>query len=226
MSIRGIPFTLWVLAAGVLSLAGCERNASPSGDASGTEQAPMDGTSQAAVEKQIDAFGIVKAKTTHSIVLEFPAVLRQKLVSEGQRAQRTKIAVVEAELERLQEQSNRAYISNDAIVCDVRVGVVSEIGYVEGDLISRERPLCNIIDLDSIIVEASIPEEFIAALKIGSTATVVPIADNARSYEGTVSRIASLATKNNGETVVPVEITLDTGDGFLLPNFNVDVSIH
>jgi hypothetical protein len=41
-----------------------------------------------------------------------------------------------------------------------------------------------------------------------------------------VVRISNLAVKNNGETVVPVEITLAARDGFLVPNFNVDVSIY
>jgi hypothetical protein len=67
------------------------------------------------------------------------------------------------------------------------------------------------------------PEEFIKDVTIGGKAAAVPVADNARSYEGKVTRVSNLAVKVNGETVIPVEITLAARDGFLLPNFNVDV---
>jgi multidrug resistance efflux pump len=326
-----------VLAGVVLLVAGCGKKNESAPPAVGTVAAPPKGTGPAADAKHVDAFGIVKAKTAHTILLEFPAVFEKKLVSEGQKVRRgdvlflfsrpeydaqvkskgyelttarlelkqasfdvqklqeeleiaqddaekaqkdlgdrermfsigatsrsdveesqrtvktrqqkireltrsleqyntsdvnslealkTKIALVEEELARLKEQSNRPYISNETIVCDVREGVVSEIGYTEGDFISKEKKLCSVIDLDSIIVEANVPEEFIKDVTIGSKAAVVPVADNARSYEGKVTRISNLAVKNNGETVIPVEITLAARDGFLLPNFNVDVSIY
>jgi HlyD family secretion protein len=144
----------------------------------------------------------------------------------SQEAQTARIAILEGELERLREQTDRPFIVEETIVCDVREGVVSEIGYDEGDSVSKGKKLCNLIDLDSIVVEAGIPEEFIKDVRIGSAATVVPVADNSRSYEGKVTRISNLAVKNNGETVVAVEITLTDKDGFLLPNFNVDVSIR
>jgi multidrug resistance efflux pump len=144
----------------------------------------------------------------------------------GLDARKAKIAIVERQLARLQEQASRPFIANDAIVCDVREGVVSEIGYSEGDFVSVGKKLCSVSDLGSIIVEANIPEEFIKDVKLGTRATVVPLADNSRSYTGTVTRISNMAGKNNGETIVPVEITLAAADGFLLPNFNVDVSIY
>jgi HlyD family secretion protein len=335
---RGIVFILIaLLLAGALPFIGCGKKEPSTVAASGAESASVNGAGPTADAKHVDAFGIVKAKTSHALFLEFPAVLEKKLVAEGQRvrqgealfrfsreeydalvanksyeltmvrlelgrsvlaqeklrgdleaaqadvdkaqkdlsdkekmlslgavsrsdveelqralkarqqnvrdlarsleeydgsdvssleALKAKISIVEAELERLKEQSGRAYISDGAIVCDVRNGVVSEIGYAEGDFITKAKKLCSIIDLDGIIVEANIPEEFIKDVKIGSAADVVPIADNARTYKGKVTRISSLAVKYNGETVIPVEITLTGMDGFLLPNFNVDVSIY
>jgi multidrug resistance efflux pump len=335
---RAVVFVLSaLLVACILFQSGCGKKDPPTGTGIGTGTASTGGSAPAAEAKHIDAFGIVKPKITHTIFLEFPAVLEKKLVAEGQKvwrgealfrlssreydarvnskrheltmarlelkkagldvkklqedlqaaqddadkaqkdlrdkeelfsmgaasksdveetqrtlkarqqkvrdltrsleeyngsdvnsleAQGAKIAIIEEELERLRDQSDRPYISNNTIVCDVREGVVSEIGYAEGDFISRDKKLCSIIDLDSIIVEANVPEEFIKDVRIGSKAVVVPVADNARSYEGKVTRISSQAMKNNGETVIPVEITLGSRDGFLLPNFNVDVSIY
>jgi HlyD family secretion protein len=336
MNRRGVIFVVSVACiCGILFLAGCGKKDPPVAAAAGSLSARGAGTASGGTH--IDAFGIVMPKTTHAIFLEFPAVLEEKAVSEGQRvrrgdvlfrlsreeydaqveskdyelmmarlelkkadaavqrlqedltaarddeeearkdladregllsmgvesrsgveesrrtlrtrqqavreletsleeyggsdvnsreAQRAKIAILEGERDRLAALSDRPYIAGGAVVCDVREGVVSEIGYDEGDHVSAGKKLCSVIDLDSIVVEAGIPEEFIKDVRIGSAATVVPVADNARSYEGKVTRISSLAVKNNGETVVTVEITLTGRDGFLLPNFNVDVSIR
>jgi multidrug resistance efflux pump len=77
-----------------------------------------------------------------------------------------------------------------------------------------------------MIVEANIPEEFAKDAKVGSRVEIVPVADGSKTYAGTVSRISSLAVKSSGETVIPVEIVIVGTDGFLLPNFNVDVKIY
>ena len=39
-------------------------------------------------------------------------------------------------------------------------------------------------------------------------------------------KIANMALTQNGETVIPVEISIVNSDGFLRPNFNVDVTIE
>ncbi len=140
--------------------------------------------------------------------------------------QRARIALLEGELRQLEEKSSRSYISGNAVVCDVTDGIVSDIGYAAGDSVSKDRKMCSLMDLDSIVVEANVPEEFIKDVHLGSAAEVVPTADNARSYGGSVVRISSLAVKVNGETVIPVEISLKKRDGFLMPNYNVDVTIH
>ena len=144
----------------------------------------------------------------------------------GLEAQKTHIAILEEELARLTDLAHRPFIAIDTVICDLREAVVSDIGYVEGDSITRDKKLCTLIDLDSVIVEANVPEEFYKDVKVGSAASVVPVADTTRRYEGTVTRVSNLATLHNGETVVPVQIKLAAPDAFLLPNFNVDVSIY
>jgi multidrug resistance efflux pump len=140
--------------------------------------------------------------------------------------QRSRISIQENELQELQKQSKRSFISGNAVVSDVADGIVFEIGYTEGDYIGKDKKLCGLLDLDSLIVEANIPEEFAKDAKVGSKADIVPVADTSITYTGTVSRISSLAVKSGGETVIPVEISIDGKDGFLLPNFNVDVKIY
>jgi HlyD family secretion protein len=183
----------------------------------------MGGTPRADVE---EARGTLRTRQQAVRVLSSSLQEYQGADVNGLDALQEKIALVESELAQLRQQSERGYIAGDTIVCDLTRAVVSEIGYAEGDIVGREKKLCSLIDLDSIVVEANIPEEFVKDVKIGSAASIVPVADTTKKYDGKVSRIAQLATKVNGETVVPVEITMKAPDGFLLPNYNVDVSIY
>ncbi len=144
----------------------------------------------------------------------------------GMEVQKAKISILETELAELQAQAAKSFISGNTIVSDVADGIVTEIGYIEGDYINKAKKVCGLLDLGSMIVEANIPEEFAKDAKVGSRAEIVPVADTARTYTGTVTRISSMAVKSSGETVIPVEITVDGKDGFLLPNYNVDVKIY
>ncbi len=78
-------------------------------------------------------------------------------------------------------------------------------------------------NLDTQYYEARIPEEFIKDVKVGMEALVIPLADKSREYQGSIVYIGKKAQVRNGETNVPVEIEQE--DGFLIPDFNVDVEI-
>jgi multidrug resistance efflux pump len=83
----------------------------------------------------------------------------------------------------------------------------------------------SILDLDTLIVQANVAEDFIKDVKAGSKAIINPLANLDKEYEGTVSRISNMALNENGETVVPVEITITEVDDFLMPNFNTNIKI-
>ena len=69
--------------------------------------------------------------------------------------------------------------------------------------------------------------------------TVVEMVEYARQWNGELLRglqgfafmalaiavIAGMAVNRSGETIVPVQVSIDDAPGFLLPNFNVDVAI-
>lgn len=82
-----------------------------------------------------------------------------------------------------------------------------------------------IVNLDSLLIEANVVEEFIRDVDLGSRVKIVPIADRTKEYTGKVIFISQIAFNNNGETVIPVRISIDNLDSFLLPNYNVDVFI-
>ena len=83
----------------------------------------------------------------------------------------------------------------------------------------------SILDLDTLIVQANVAEDFIKDIKLGSKAIINPLANPDKEYEGSISRISNMAVQENGETVVPVEITLINVDDSLLPNFNINIKI-
>ena len=134
-------------------------------------------------------------------------------------------SMLESELKALENKLHKPYISNSDVVSDVKNGIVYDIGYVQGDIASPQKKLMSILDLDSLQIIANIPEEFYKDVKIGSAASISPVADKSRKYGGRVTYISGKATNSNGETQIPVRLSIDQPDGFLLPGFNIDVSI-
>ena len=146
--------------------------------------------------------------------------------SDSRDMQNAKISNFKDQRERLQAKSAVSFVSGDRVVCDVQDGIVYDIGYAVGDYVSRDHKLCSLLDASSLIVQANVPEEFAKDVKVGSKADIVPLSDNSKTYNGKVTRISNMATKANGETVVAIDIAIDKPDGFLKPNFNVDVKLY
>ena len=136
------------------------------------------------------------------------------------------VSLLEADLRLLRSKLNKSYLKNSDVICDENNGIIYNIGYVEGDVAGPQNKLLSIMNADSLEIEADIPEEFIKDIKIGSSVTVTPVADKTRSYTGKVSYIPGRADNRNGETQVPIRIKLDNADDFLMPGFNVDVTIN
>lgn len=78
---------------------------------------------------------------------------------------------------------------------------------------------------NEMVVEANIPEEFIKDITLGSKLTISPQANKSKTYTGEITYIASNAVRQNGETTILVEASIDNNDGFLMPGFNVNLSI-
>ncbi|AOT70243.1 HlyD family secretion protein [Geosporobacter ferrireducens] len=139
--------------------------------------------------------------------------------------QNEKIMAMKSELVLLKEKVNRDYLMGTQIISDIESGVIYEIGYSQGDILSPEKKLCSILNLESLIVKAEVAEEFIKDVKLEAEATIIPLADKSKEYRGKVAAIAGKAVEKGGETLVLVDIAIENNDGFLLPDFNVDVSI-
>ena len=102
-------------------------------------------------------------------------------------------------------------------------GIVQEVSGTKGEVVATGVALVKILDLDSLVVEAGVPEEFIKEIELESIAEIKPLADTEKKYVGTVTHISGMAVSRNGETVVDVVLSIEDHDGFLIPNFNVDI---
>ncbi|MDF2533233.1 MAG: hypothetical protein K0Q65_2814 [Clostridia bacterium] len=139
--------------------------------------------------------------------------------------QRERAVALEREIADMKGKLNKAYMKGEEIIADVENGVVFDLGYIEGDIVSPSQKVLSIMNLDGMIVRANVSEEFIKDVKIGQKVEIIPVADKLKKYNGTVKMISSRAEVQNGETVIPVEIAIDNNDGFLMPEYNVDVEI-
>jgi multidrug resistance efflux pump len=170
--------------------------------------------------KAVDA----KRKNAEDIKYSLDVMLRSN--SLGSAIQKERAASVESEIRQLKDKISRDYISESNIICTMDNGIVYELECKAGDVINPEKKLLGMMNLDTIVVKADVAEEFIKDVKLGAKVEIIPVADKSKQYNGKVISIAKNAVAQNGETVIPVEISIDNKDSFLLPNFNVDVKIY
>lgn len=165
-----------------------------------------------------------KRKNAEDIKYSMDILMHEK--KQGIAIQNQKAESIESEISQMKDKLKRSYISGNNIVSDTDNGIVFEIGYKPGDMVSPTKKVLSIMNLDTMVVKADVAEEFIKDVKMGANAEILPIADKSKQYRGKVINISNRAVVKNGETVVPVEISIDNKDDFLLPNFNVDVEIY
>lgn len=132
---------------------------------------------------------------------------------------------LESDIALMKSRLGKSFIKDNDIIADVDNGVVYEINYKQGDIVSNEKKLLSIMDMDSLIIEADVAEEFIKDVKAGAEVTIIPTADKSKNYKGKVTRISDKAVQKNGETNILVEISFEDKNDFIMPEFNVDVKI-
>lgn len=136
------------------------------------------------------------------------------------------IAQIETRLNILQNKLNKPYIAGNQIVSMYDNAVVYDMQYEPGHITDISKKAFSIANLDSLIIEAEVVEEFIKDIKEGLKVKIVPAADRTKEYEGRVIYISKMAYSKNGGTIVPIEISINNNDSFLQLNFNVDVYIE
>ncbi len=136
-----------------------------------------------------------------------------------------KIKGLERKIELMSNKIRKSYINENTIISDMERAIVYDINYVKGESVNTAKKALSMVNLDSMIIEADVPEEFIKDVKIDSKVKIIPQADKSKEYSGKVTYISNKANEKNGETTVCVEIDIEDNDGFLKPNFNVNLEI-
>lgn len=136
------------------------------------------------------------------------------------------VDILKCEIATSKNKLEKSFFKENTVISDVNNGVVFNIKCMPGDIIDYHHKVLSIMDLDSMIIDAQVSEEFIKDVNIDAVVAIIPLADKSRKYKGKVIGISNKADQNNGETNVNVEISIEDKDDFLLPDFNVDVEIE
>ncbi|MHB8064162.1 MAG: HlyD family secretion protein, partial [Ruminiclostridium sp.] len=139
--------------------------------------------------------------------------------------QNQKISKLESDLKQLKDKLNKSYLKGNNIISDYKNGLVQEIVPMEGDSIQPNTKLLNLVDMDSLVVDADVSEDFIKDVKVGAEVEILPLLDSGKQYKGHVLKIADMGIDKNGEIIIKTEISIDDIDDSIKPNFNVDVKI-
>lgn len=136
------------------------------------------------------------------------------------------VTISQTDLNIMEEKSSKSYISNNNIVCNIDNGIVQNISVINGTQLGTQNmptKVLEIIDEDSIIVSAEVPEEFIDNVELNQTVDIVPASNKNIKISGTVTRIPDMAVEKDGERIVKVEITPNDPDKVLKPGYSLDV---
>ncbi len=121
------------------------------------------------------------------------------------------------------------YISeNGDVICHLEEGIFYGFEYLEGDYITGDTSYrtYTISKADRLEIQTEISEDFIKDVELGASAVIRPIAARDRTYNGTVTYIADMANTVGGDSVVMIYVSIDDNDGFLKPNYSVDIEIQ
>lgn len=151
-------------------------------------------------------------------------LLKEK--SEESEVPQETLDLLEEKLDLARGKIDREYFAENRIISECENGIVYNLDLSKGDILSPGCRLLTLADLDSIKVIADIDQQYIGYVKIGAAVDIIPEYNKNTTLKGTVSDISSKAFVNNGETVVPVEITFQDKIEGLLPDSDVQVKIY
>ncbi|ADL50356.1 HlyD family secretion protein [Clostridium cellulovorans] len=156
------------------------------------------------------------------------AQIQQNTITAGNvpEVQTEKLNQLNEEIALMRKNLEEAFLKDGIISCDVDSAVVGDVISNVGEAVEKNVKLLSLIDTKQLIVEADISEEFYKDVKQGATVKIIPIADKSKEYTGKVTYIASNVTKENTESIIKAQITIENADEFLLPGLNVNLQIN
>jgi len=151
----------------------------------------------------------------------------QKRKSDADNTYAVKEEISNLEIAQMKNKYTQAFIKGNDIINDLPHGVIKTISALEGNKVGKDgTALMEIIDTDSLVVKANVPEEFIKDVQIGAEVDIIPYADREAVIKGKVKDIQQLAVTDNGEIVIPVIIETSESSPYIRYGYSVDVEIH
>ncbi|TEB10787.1 Macrolide export protein MacA [Pelotomaculum propionicicum] len=142
----------------------------------------------------------------------------------------TKLVNAQLSLEQCRQQMNKDQATLDIAqdnyydysVTAPIAGLVGEVNVENGEMVNSQKDAAVIVNIDTVKVEASVPESVVNTIKPGSKVTVT-IASLNKSVEGTVTAVAP---KTDATTMgYPVEVTIANPDGEIKPGMTVKIDL-
>ena len=113
------------------------------------------------------------------------------------------------DLEVMKNKSTKQFLNDSHIVSHIENGIVKNIGVINGTAVGTQymaTRILQLIDMDSIVVNAEVDEEFIKTVSLGMKVNIVPAQDNNLSIPGEVIHISNLAVEKDGKQIIIVQV--------------------
>lgn len=113
----------------------------------------------------------------------------------------------------------------DGTVCAAGSGIVTEIGYEEGDYLMNTGTLIAFAKADEMTVSVDVSQEDVVMLKVGDTVELRMFAYEGETYRGIIKSITTTATSRNSATIsYPVVISIQGDTSGLYSGMTADVT--
>ncbi|WP_070000191.1 HlyD family secretion protein [Cellulosilyticum sp. I15G10I2] len=140
--------------------------------------------------------------------------------------QNISINLSQLDLEIMQNKLEKTYLLDNKIISNMEKGMIKSIFVIAGSRLGTQNTagrVLEIIDADTIVVRAEVPEEFVTQIKEGDKAEIIPKADRSESIQAIVTHISKIAVEKDGKRIVKVEAKPKEPTGLLNPGYSADV---
>jgi len=142
----------------------------------------------------------------------------------------TKLVNAQLSLEQCRQQINKDQATLDTAqdnyydysVTAPIAGLIGAVNVENGGMVSSQTDTAIIVNIDTVKVEASVPESVVNAIKPGTNVSIT-IASLNKSVEGTVTAVAPKADSTT--MGYPVEVTIANPDGEIKPGMTVKIDL-
>lgn len=134
--------------------------------------------------------------------------------------------VSQIDLDVMKNKSKKEFLNDSHIISHIKNGIVKNISVIDGTAVGTQymaTRVLQLIDMDSIIVNAEVDEEFIKTVNLGMNVNIVPTQDSSLSIPGDVIHISNLAVEKDGKRIVKVQIKPQDPQWELKPGYSADV---